>query len=89
MNQNNDHYDFKIKTEFDQPYFELQPEPPNHHLSLPYQQNKQTTNSPNPENQFEFHDYDNYINPRRHAHNWYIFRPQPKRDYRLLPQKSY
>ena len=36
------------------------------------------------ENQTYIHDYNNFINPRRHAYNRYNFRPQPRKDYRLF-----
>ena len=41
-------------------------------------------NNTNPENQSDIHDYDNYINPRRHTSDRYNFRPQPRKDYRLF-----
>ena len=36
------------------------------------------------DNQSDIHDYDNFINPRRHSYNRYNFRPQPRKDYRLF-----
>ena len=51
--------------------------------SFPYQQNKQQISYTNPENQSNIHEYDNYNNPRRHAHDRYDFRPQPRKNYRL------
>ena len=52
--------------------------------SFPYQQNKQKLNNTTPENLSDIHDYDNYINPRRHTQERYNFRPQPRKDYRLF-----
>ena len=42
---------------------DFQPESFNQCSSFSYQQNKQKTNNSNPENQYDIHDYDNYINP--------------------------
>ena len=52
--------------------------------SFPYQQIKKQLTYTNPENQSNIHDYDNYINPRRHTHDRYDFRPQPRKDYQLF-----
>ena len=52
--------------------------------SVPYQQNKQKTNNTNQIYQSDIHDYDNYINPRRHTSDRYKFRPQSRKDYRLF-----
>ena len=61
----------------------------NQYSQFPYQQNKQKTNNTKPENQSDIHDYDNYINPRRHTYDRYIFRPQPRKDYqRFLGEKD-
>ena len=51
---------------------------------FPYQQKNQKTNNTNPEYQSDIHDYDNYINPRRHTSDRYNFRPQPRKDYRIF-----
>ena len=56
----------------------------NQNSPFPYQQNKQKTNNTNPEYQSDIHDYDNYINPRRHTYDRYNFRPEPRKDYRLF-----
>ena len=53
----------------------------NQYSPYPYQQ---TTNNSDSENQSDIHDYDNYINPRRHTYDRYNFRPQPRKDYRLF-----
>ena len=63
---------------------EFQPESFNQYSPFPYQQNKQKTNNTNSENQCNIHDYDNYINYRRHTYDRYNFRPQPQEDYRLF-----
>ena len=54
--------------------------------SLHFRTNKinKKTNITNSENQFDFLDYDNYINPRRHTYDRYNFRPQPRKDYQLF-----
>ena len=62
----------------------FQPESFNQYSSFPYQQNKQKIKNTTPENQSNIHDYDNYINSRRHTHDRYNFRPQPRKDYRLF-----
>ena len=54
---------------------DFQSESFNQYSLFPYQQNKQKTNNTNPENQTGIHDYDNYINPRRHTYERYNFRP--------------
>ena len=63
---------------------DFQPETFHQNSSFPYQQNKQKTNNTDPENQSDIHDYNNYVNPRRHTHDRYNFRPQPRKDYRLF-----
>ena len=45
--------------------------------SFPYQQKEQDSQYTNSDNQSDIHDYDNFINPRRHSYNRYNFRPQP------------
>ena len=62
---------------------DFQPEPFSQYSSLPYQQNTPKTNNPS-EDQTDIHDYDNFINPRRHSQNKYDFRSQPRKDYRLF-----
>ena len=59
---------------------DFQPESFNQYSSFPYQKNKQQVRYTNPENQSNIHDYDKYINPRRHTHDRYDFRPQPRKD---------
>ena len=59
---------------------DFQPESFSQYSSLPYQQNKPQISYTNPGNQSNFHDYDNYINPRRHTDDRYDFRPQPRKD---------
>ena len=49
--------------------FDFQPESFNQYSSFLYHQNKQEINNTTPENQSDIHDYDNYINPRRHTHD--------------------
>ena len=63
---------------------DFQTKPFYQYSSFPYQQNKQKTNNTNQENYSDIHDYDNYYNPRRHIHDRYNFRPQPRKDYRLF-----
>ena len=63
---------------------DFQPDSFNQFSPFPCQQNKQKTNNTNSENQSDIHDYDNYINPRRHTYDRYYFRPQPRKDYRLF-----
>ena len=48
---------------------DFQPESFNQYSNFPHQQNKQETNNNNPENQTEIHDYNNFINPRRHTYD--------------------
>ena len=60
---------------------DFQPEPSSQYSSFPYQQNTPKTNNTKSENQTDFHDYDNFINPRRHSYNRYHFRPQPRKDF--------
>ena len=83
--ENEDHTFINSNKETDTPStIDFQPEPFNQYSPFPYQQNKQKTNKTNPENQSGLHDYDNYINPRRHTYDRYNFRPQPRKDYRLF-----
>ena len=63
---------------------DFQPESFSQYSSFPYQQNKQQSSYTDSENQSNIHDYYNYINPRRHNHDRYDFRPQPRKDYRLF-----
>ena len=63
---------------------DFQPEPFSQYSLFPYQQNTPKTNNTTSENQTDFHDYDNFNNPRRHSYNRYNFRPQPRKDYRLF-----
>ena len=63
---------------------DFQPEPLNQYSSFPYKQNKQQSSYTDSEDQSNIHDYDNFINPRRHTHDRYDFRPQPPKDYRLF-----
>ena len=63
---------------------DFQSEPFIQYSSFPYQQNTSKTNDTTIEDQTDFHDYDNFINPRRHSQNRYNFRPQPRKDYRLF-----
>ena len=63
---------------------DFQPKSFSQYSSFPYQQNKQQISYTNPENPSNIHDYDNIINPRRHTHDTYDFRPQPRKDYRLF-----
>ena len=74
-----------FNTEADIPStIDFQMEPFNQYSSFTFQQNKQKTNNINPEDHSDFHDYDNYINPRRHTYERYNFRPQPRKYYRLF-----
>ena len=63
---------------------DFQPESFSQYSSFPYQRNKQQSSYTDSENQPNIHDFDNYINPRRHTHDRYDFRPQPRKDYRLF-----
>ena len=63
---------------------DLQPEPFNQYSSFPYKQKEQIPQNTSMDNQSDIHDYDNFINPRRHSYNRYNFRPQPRKDYRLF-----
>ena len=63
---------------------DLQPEPLNQNSSFPYKQKEQIPQNTSLDNQSDIHDYDNFINPRRHSYNRYNFRPQPRKDYRLF-----
>ena len=58
---------------------DFQPESFSQYSSFPYQQNKQQSSYTDSENQSNIDDYDNYINPRRHTHDRYDFRPQPRK----------
>ena len=53
---------------------DFQPELFNQYSPFPYQQMKQKTNNTNAEDQSDIHDYDNYINTRRHTYDRYNFR---------------
>ena len=79
------------------PKSDFQPESFSQYSSFPYQQNKQQRSYTDSEDQSNIHDYDNYINTRRHTYDRYDFRPQPRKDCRLFlgekdiisfPQKS-
>ena len=72
--------DFNKETNI-QSTIDCQQETFNQFSPFPY---NQKTNNTNPEYQSDIHDYDNYINPRRHAYDVYTFRPQPRKDYRLF-----
>ena len=75
----------KFNKETDKPStIDFQPEPFSQYSSFPYQQKEQDSQNTNSDNQSDFHDYDNFINPRRHSYNRYNFRPQPIKDYRLF-----
>ena len=63
---------------------DFQPESFSQCSSFPYKQNKQQSSYTDSGSQSNIHDYDNYINPRRHTHDRYNFRPQPRKDYRLF-----
>ena len=63
---------------------DFQSEPFSHYSSFPYQQKEQIPQNISLDNQSDIHDYDNFINPRRHSSNKYNFRPQPRKDYRLF-----
>ena len=63
---------------------DFQPESLSQYSSFPYQQKEQDSKNTNSKNQSDIHDYDNFINPRRHSYNRYNFRPQPRKDYRLF-----
>ena len=52
--------------------------------SFPYKQKEQISQNTYLNNKSDIHDYDNFINPRRHSYNRYNFRPQPRKDYRLF-----
>ena len=75
--------DFNKKTDIPSTIY-FQPESFNQYSSFPYQQKEQNSNNTNSENQSDIHDYDNFINPRRHSYNRYNFRLQPRKDYRLF-----
>ena len=63
---------------------DFQPESFSQYSLFPYQQKNQQSSNTDSENQFSIHDYDNYINPRRHTHDRYDFLPQPRKDCRLF-----
>ena len=63
---------------------DFQPESFSQYSSFPYKQNKQQSSYTDSENQSNNHDYVNYIKPRRHTHDRYHFRPQPRKNYRLF-----
>ena len=46
---------------------DLQPEPFNQYSSFPYKQKEQIPQTTSLDNQSDIHDYDNFINPRRHS----------------------
>ena len=46
---------------------DLQPEPFSQYSSFPYKQKEQIPQNTNLDNQSDIHDYDNFINPRRHS----------------------
>ena len=58
---------------------DLQPEPFNQYSSFPYKQKEQIPQNTSLDNQSDIHDYDNFINPRRHSYTRYNFRPQPRK----------
>ena len=68
---------------------DFQPESFSQYSSFPYQEKEQDSKNTNSDNQSDFHDYDNFINPRRHSNNRYNFRPQPRKDYRLFLGEKY
>ena len=82
----NEDYTFKYSNkETETPStIDFQPESFSQYSSFPYKQNKQQSSYTDSENQSNIHNYDNYINPRRHTHDRYDFRPQPRKDYRLF-----
>ena len=56
--------------ETDIPYtIDFQSEPFSQYSSIPYQQYTPKTNNTTSENQTDLHDYDRFINPRRHSYN--------------------
>ena len=63
---------------------DFQPESFSQYSSIPYQQNEQDSQNTNSDNQANIHDYDNFINLRKHSYNRYKFRPQPRKNYRLF-----
>ena len=63
---------------------DFQPESFSQYSSFPYQQNKQQSIYTDSEDQSNIHDYDISINTRRHTHDRYDFRPQPRKDYQLF-----
>ena len=63
---------------------DLQSEPFNQYSSFPYKHKEQIPQNTSLDSQSDIHDYDNFINPRRHPYNRYNFRPQPRKDYRLF-----
>ena len=63
---------------------DFQPESFSQYSSFPYQQKEQNSQNTNSDNQSDIHDYDNFINPRRHSYIRYNFRPQPRKDFSLV-----
>ena len=63
---------------------DLHPESFSQYSSFPYKQKEQIPQNTYLDNQSDIHDYDNFINPRRHSYSRYNFRPQPRKDYRLF-----
>ena len=51
---------------------DLQPESFSEYTSFPYKQKEQIPQNTYLDNQSDIHDYDNFINPRRHSYNRYI-----------------
>ena len=58
---------------------DFQSEPFSQYSSFSYQQSTSKTNDTKSENQTDIHDYDNFINPRRHYYNRYNFRHNHKK----------
>ena len=87
-NQFSDEDQFSSTTsnkETDIPFtIDFQPESFSQNSSFPYQQKERIPQNTNLDNQSDIHDYDNFINRRRHSYNRYNFRPQPRKDYRLF-----
>ena len=63
---------------------DFQPESFSQYSSFPYQEKEQDSKNTNSDNQSDIHDYDNFINTRRHSYKRNKFRPQPRKDYRLF-----
>ena len=87
-NQFSDEHQFsstKFNKETDIPStMDFQPESFSQYSSFPYQEKEQDSKNTNSDNQSDIHDYDYFINPRRHSYNRYNFRPQSRKDNRLL-----